>query len=242
MTYGLGIKVDAGLVLASDSRTNAGVDRIASYPKMHVWQVPGARVLVVLSAGNLAITQAVIAEVRETGGRKGEPGLLDAPDLFGAARALGDAIRRVHDRDAAYLQKMEVAFGASFILAGQIEGEAPRLFQVYAAGNCIESCAQTPYFQIGETKYGKPILDRALSADMPLASVETAALLSFDSTMKSNLSVAPPIDVAVIADGTLKVGGRRRYERDDPYFKKLRRAWSKGLKQVFERLPAPPEA
>lgn len=247
MTYCLGVLLESGLVMASDSRTNAGVDHVATFPKMRIWEVPGERVLVLLSAGNLAITQAVAARLEdrvrlpksETAGRGEEDTMLTCPGMTAAAMLVGQALRTVFAADGEHLQNQGTEFNASFLLGGQIKGGPMRLFQIYAAGNYIEACEQTPFFQIGETKYGKPILDRVITRTTPVPEAVKCALVSVDSTMRSNLSVGPPIDVAVIGEGTMAVSWQRRYAEDDPYWMGLRKQWGDGVRRLFSQLIDP---
>lgn len=245
MTYCLGILLDDGLVLASDSRTNAGVDHISSFRKMRVWEKPGERVVVLLSAGNLAITQAVAAEledkVRLPAGEKRKKGstMLTVPGMNAAAKLVGQAVRRVHQQDADALSQHGADFNASFILGGQIKGGPMRMFMIYAAGNFIEASPLTPYFQIGETKYGKPILDRVITPGTPLPEAVKCALVSFDSTMRSNLSVGMPLDVLVVKTDEHKVHHRRAIEEDDPYMSGLRKQWGDGVRRLFGQLIDP---
>lgn len=236
MTYCVGMLMDAGLVFLSDTRTNAGVDQINTFRKMSVFEQPGERVLVLLSAGNLAITQAVVSLLFERQGRDGES-LLNAPDLFEAARHVGDCLREVHKRDADALGAFNIDFNATFLLGGQIRGEPPRLFTIYAAGNFVEATADTPYFQIGESKYGKPILDRIFNWQSTLEEAAKCALISMDSTLKSNLSVGMPLDLLCYTRDSLKADRRVRIGVDHPYFKSLREAWGERIKQAFSELP-----
>ena len=184
MTYCVGMLMEAGLVFLSDTRTNAGVDQINIFRKMSVFEQPGERALVLLSAGNLAITQAVVSLLFERQGKEGES-LLTAPNLFEAARHVGDCLREIHTRDAGSLSAFSIDFNANFLLGGQIRGEQPRLFNIYAAGNFVEATPDTPYFQIGESKYGKPILDRIFNWNSPLDEAAKCALISMDSDRKS---------------------------------------------------------
>jgi putative proteasome-type protease len=237
VTYCVGMLMDAGMVFLSDTRTNAGVDQINTFRKMSVFEQPGERVVVLLSAGNLAITQAVVSLLFERQGKEGES-LLTAPNLFEAARHVGDCLREVHDRDAAALAGFNIDFNAAFMLGGQIKGERPRLFSIYAAGNFVEASADTPYFQIGESKYGKPILDRIFNWQSGLEEAAKCALISMDSTLKSNLSVGMPLDMLCYTKDSLKVERRARIGADHPYFKSLREAWGERIKQAFSELPA----
>jgi putative proteasome-type protease len=236
VTYCVGMLMDAGLVFLSDTRTNAGVDQINTFRKMSVFEQPGERVLVLLSAGNLAITQAVASLLYESQAKEGES-LLKAVDMFEAARHVGDCIREVHRRDAESLQAFGIDFNASFLLGGQIRGEAPRLFYIYAAGNFVEASADTPYFQIGESKYGKPILDRIFNWDSPLEEAAKCALISMDSTLKSNLSVGLPLDLMCYPRDSYSAERRLRIGIDNPYFKSLHEAWSERIRQAFAELP-----
>ncbi|HOT82334.1 MAG TPA: peptidase, partial [Candidatus Defluviicoccus seviourii] len=198
MTYCVGVKVNEGLLFASDSRTNAGVDSVATFHKLFVFHQEGERLIVVMTAGNLAVTQEVITRLQQ-GLSTDEPGrnVLLAPTLFDVTMMVGGLLRTVIDRARSYLQGFGADVSSSFIVGGQIAGDEPRLFLVYPAGNFIESEPATPYFQLGETKYGKPILERVLTPQTTLAQAAKCALLSFDGTIKANLSVAPPIDVLI---------------------------------------------
>ena len=245
MTYCVGIKLNAGLVFLSDSRTNAGVDHISTFRKMIVYEQPGDRVMVLLSAGNLSISQSVreilqIEELRETreDGTQGDPiTIWNAKSMFDAARVLGSAVRHVYDRDAEALKHAGLDFNVSFIFGGQVKGEGMRLFLVYAAGNFIEATTETPYFQVGESKYGKPVLDRVLTPETPLDEAAKCALVSMDSTMKSNLSVGPPLDVTLIARDALRLTRQIRLDYDTPYYAELKKAWGESLERVFRDLP-----
>ncbi len=236
MTYCVGMLMEAGLVFLSDTRTNAGVDQINIFRKMSVFEQPGERALVLLSAGNLAITQAVVSLLFERQGKEGES-LLTAPNLFEAARHVGDCLREIHTRDAGSLSAFSIDFNANFLLGGQIRGEQPRLFNSYAAGNFVEATPDTPYFQIGESKYGKPILDRIFNWNSPLDEAAKCALISMDSTLKSNLSVGMPLDMLCYARDSLRVERRARINADNAYFKNLREAWGARIKQAFSELP-----
>lgn len=240
MTYCLGMLLDAGLVVAADSRTNAGMDNVSKFRKIHVFERPGERMIVLLTAGNLAVTQAVVSLLAEGhGGPEGVKTLYEVGSLHEAAGMVGRALRRVHDIDGPYLKAQDTDFVASFILGGQIKGEWMRLFQIYAAGNFIEATTDTPFFQIGETKYGKPIMDRVVRPSLDLVSALKCALVSIDSTIRSNVSVAPPIDLLVYRRDDYKVSAWQRFEDDDPYFNSIRSRWGEGLRHLFETLPAP---
>ncbi len=238
MTYCVGLKLDRGIAFASDTRTNAGVDNIATFTKMHVWEFAGDRVIVLLSAGNLAVTQAVISLLEEQlkSETDDEPSLKSASTMFHTARVVGAALREVRRIDGEQLGATAESFSASFILGGQIAGEPPRLFQVYNEGNFIEATRETPYFQIGEHKYGKPILDRVVKHEMRMGQAAKLILLSFDSTLRSNLSVGMPIDLLLYRTDTLEVGERRRIGDDDEYFRQLSAAWSEALRDAFTRI------
>ncbi len=241
MTYCLAMALNDGLVLASDSRTNAGVDHISTYRKMRIWRREGERVLVLLSAGNLALTQAVIGALdNDVQDRDPDTSLMIVESAGKAARLVGDAVRRIHRRDGAALKEAGVEFNISLILGGQIKGEAPRLFLIYAAGNFIEATPETPYFQIGETKYGKPILDRVITPETDLTRAAKCALLSLDSTIRSNVTVGLPIDLLVYRRDSFSVTSHQLIQDDDPYFNDIRTRWGQGLKDLFQLLPEPP--
>jgi putative proteasome-type protease len=238
VTYCVGVLLNAGVVLASDSRTNAGVDNIASFCKMTVFERAQDRVLVLLSSGNLAGTQAVISLLKQRGEvTDGTPSLWNARTMFDVAMLVSDAVRDVERRDARFLESAPISFNASFIIGGQIKGEPPRLFRVYAEGNFIEAGADTPYLQTGEAKYGKPILDRVITPATALADATKCILVSFDSTMRSNLSVGMPLDLVCYERDSLELRMRRRFEQSDPYFTMLSAEWSEGVRRVFRDLP-----
>lgn len=238
MTYCVGVLLNDGMVFASDSRTHATVDNFASFSKMTVFERAGDRVFVLLSSGNLAETQAVISVLKQRGDAKeGPPNLWTARTMFDMALLVSDAMRDIEHRDKSHLERSHLAFNASFILGGQIKGEPMRLFRIYAEGNFIEAGAETPFLQTGETKYGKPIIDRVLTSSTSLANASKCILVSFDSTMRSNMSVGMPIDLVCYERDTLEVQTRRRFEQGDPYFSQLSKEWSEGVRAVFERLP-----
>jgi putative proteasome-type protease len=240
MTYCVGLLVDTGLVLLSDSRTNAGVDQINTFRKMATFQRAGERALVLLSSGNLAITQAVVNLLHEAPEDPDQPArIFRAKNMFNAARVVGDALREIHDRDAEMLKEHGHDFNANFILGGQIQGEEPRLFHIYAAGNFIESSADTPYFQIGESKYGKPIIDRVISRSSSLAQAAKCALVSMDSTIRSNLSVGPPLDLAIVRRDEFRLATHISIDLENEYFKMIRTRWGFALQEVFSELPNP---
>jgi putative proteasome-type protease len=240
MTYCVGLLVDTGLVMLSDSRTNAGVDQINTFRKMTAFQHARDRILVLLSAGNLAITQAVVNLLEEPPADPAQPPrIYRATNMFNAARVVGDALREIHVRDAAYLQEQGLEFNGNFILGGQIMGEEPRLFHIYSAGNFIESSIDTPYFQIGESKYGKPIIDRVITRSSSLAHAAKCALVSMDSTIRSNLSVGPPLDLAIIRRDEFRLATHVSIDMENDYFKMIRTRWGFALQEVFSELPNP---
>jgi putative proteasome-type protease len=236
MTYCVGVLLEEGIILGSDSRTHAGVDDFASFCKMTVFERAGERVLVLLSSGSLAGTQAVIGVLTQ---EAETAGILSARTMFDVARVVSDAMRAIDRRDGEHLEKHELSFNASFILGGQIGGERMRLFRIYAAGNFIEAGADTPFFQTGEAKYGKPIIDRVITPATSLSDAAKCVLVSFDSTMHSNLSVGMPIDLLCYERDALVVKKRRRFEQGDPYFAALSKKWSEGVRAAFKELPEP---
>jgi putative proteasome-type protease len=236
MTYCVGVMLDSGLIFASDSRTHAGIDNFASFSKLSLFERTGDRVIVLLSSGNLGVTQAVISILRQNGARLDCASLWNAESMFDAALLVSDAMRLVDKRDSQYLTKNDGGFFSSFILGGQIRGESPRLFRLYAEGNFIEAGEHTPYFQTGETKYGKPIIDWAITRSTSLNDATKCVLVSFDSTMRSNLSVGMPIDLICYELDSLAVTRRRRFDPGDDYFSTLSKEWNAGIRQVFSRL------
>jgi len=238
MTYCVGVQVDEGLVFLSDSRTNAGVDHISTFRKMMFFETPGERAIVLLSAGNLATSQSVTGLLRDRV-NNARASLVTARTLADAARLVGDAVRDVYTRDADALKQHGIEFNPTFIIGGQVSGEAPRLFHVYSAGNFIETTADTRYFQIGESKYGKPIIDRVVRAETPLPAVAKCALVSMDSTIRSNLSVGMPLDLAIVRRDALQISLHRSIGPDDAYFKVIRDGWGESLRNAFYALPDP---
>ena len=238
MTYCAGILLEDGLIFASDSRTHAGVDNFAKFCKMTVFERAGDRVIVLLSSGNLAGTQAVIGVLKQRGDAgDGTPNLWSARTMFDVAVTVSNAMRDIEHRDGSYLEASDLTFNASFILGGQINGEPPRLFRIYAEGNFIEAGPDTPFIQTGETKYGKPIIDRVITPATSLTDAIKCVLVSFDSTMRSNLSVGMPIDLVCYERDSLAVTMRRRFDQGDPYFAALGKAWGEGTRAVFRQLP-----
>ena len=238
MTYCVAMKLDRGMIFLSDSRTNAGVDHIAIFQKMFFFNQPGERMVVVMSAGNLATTQSIISLLRARIADC-EHNILTVRSLYEAAELVGETMREIVARDAKGQQSQGIDFTCSLLLGGQIRGEPMRLFNIYPQGNFIESTADTPYFQIGESKYGKPILDRALKASTCLPEALKCGLISFDSTMKSNLSVGLPLDMAIYKADTLNLHLHQRFFEDDTYLMSLRQQWSEGLKNLLASIPPP---
>jgi putative proteasome-type protease len=243
MTYCVAIKLNAGLVFLSDSRTNAGLDQISTFRKMIVYERADDRFMVLLSAGNLSISQSIreilqVEQLKDT--PEGEPiTIWNAKSMFDAARVLGATIRRVYDRDALSLKQAGVDFNVSLIFGGQIKGEGMRLFQVYSAGNFIEATPETPYFQIGESKYGKPVLDRVITPTTPLDEAAKCALVSMDSTLKSNLSVGLPLDLVVYEVDQFQTERVVCIDEDNPYFRMVHNSWGRRLREVFDSIESP---
>lgn len=243
MTYCVAIKTRAGLVFLSDSRTNAGLDQINTFRKTIVYEKSGERFMALLSAGNLSISQSVremlqVEQLSEPG-REQPLTIWNATSMFDATRVLGAAVRRVHERDGAALRAAGVEFNVSMIFGGQIGTEGMRLFQVYSAGNFIEATDETPYFQIGESKYGKPVLDRVLTPHTPLDEAAKCALVSMDSTLKSNLSVGLPLDMVVYTAGSLQTDRIMCIDEHNPYFQMLRSSWGDKLRAMFDSIEDP---
>jgi putative proteasome-type protease len=240
MTYCVAMSLDAGMIFASDSRTNAGVDQIARFSKMRVFSREGDRVVVALSSGNLSLTQNALSMVEQRG-RAGDSAmhLWNATSMFDIARLIGDALREVKTRDGPYLQQNNIDSHANFIVGGQVRGESHRLFEVYSEGNFIEATPDTCYFQIGESKYGKPVIDRVVKRSTGLLEATKCTIVSFDSTMRSNISVGLPIDLVVYESDALHIKLQRRIEESDPYFQMIHTQWGEGLRRVFAQLPNP---
>ncbi len=240
MTYCVAMSLDAGMIFASDSRTNAGVDQIAKFSKMRVFARDDDRVIVTLSSGNLSISQNAI-NILDQRARASETDLSvwNAPSMFDVARLLGDALREVKTRDAPYMEQNNIDSYANFLVGGQLRGEKMRLFNVYSQGNFIEATPDTNYFQIGETKYGKPIIDRVIRHNTSLLDATKCTVVSFDSTMRSNISVGLPIDLVIYEVDTLRIKLKKRIEESDAYFQMLHTQWGEGLRRVFAQLPDP---
>ena len=242
MTYCVGILVSEGLVFLGDSRTNAGVDQISTFRKVSVFERPGDRVMVLMTSGNLAITQSLVSILQERiDNPDAEQGshLMNAANMFEGARLIGDALRDVYHRDATALKEHGLEFNANLIFGGQIGNEPPRLFNIYAAGNFIEATADTPYFQIGESKYGKPILDRVITRSLSLQRSVKCALVSMDSTIRSNLSVGLPLDLVCVKRDTLKVACHINIDANHEYNAMINRSWSDSLRHAFHAIPDP---
>lgn len=240
MTYCVALRLDSGMIFASDSRTNAGVDHIATFCKMRVYEKPEDRLIVVLSSGNLAITQGVINILdRHVHAAPDQQTIWNVSSMFDVATLVGDALREMQRRDGAALMQSGIDASANLIVGGQIAGENQRLFHIYPQGNFIETSDETPYFQLGESKYGKPILDRVLTPSTPQKEAAKCVLISFDSTIKSNISVGLPIDLLWYPKDSLRVGVQQRIREGDPYFSMIRQRWGGGLRRVFGELPDP---
>jgi len=236
VTYCVGIWTRQGLVMASDSRTNAGHDQVNLARKMHVFVQPGERVFILLSSGSLSCTQSIITQLRRD--FDDDKGLAQAPSLYDAARAIGDEVRRVSDMDRAALERDEFKFNVNFILGGQVRGEAPGLFIIYPQGNPLQASEDSPFLQIGETKYGRPILDRGIRFEhTTLEEAAKYALLSLDSTMRSNVTVGPPIDLLAYGVDELEITRQRRFASTDPDLVKIGSRWQQALRQAVARLP-----
>lgn len=238
MTYCVGMRLDAGLVFLSDSRTNAGVDQVSTARKLNVFENPGERMMVLMTAGNLSISQSVRQLLSEHVGSAGY-GIWTAPNMYEAARLVGEVVRLVHERDAKALAEFGIDFNVSLIFGGQIKGERCRLFQVYSAGNFIESHNENTYFQIGEAKYGKPIIDRVVTPSTPLDEAAKCALISMDSTLRSNISVGLPLDLLVYENDSLAVTRFVTIDEKNQYFQMIRTTWGQQLKTIFEGIEAP---
>ena len=240
MTYCVGLCLDKGLVFMSDTRTNAGVDNISKYRKMFTWNVPGERTFVLMTAGNLATTQAVVSmlEERTKAPEERNPSILEVPSMFQAARLVGKTLRDVIKESAPTGgPDAESTFRATLILGGQIAGSEPRLFMIYPEGNFVEASKETPFFQIGETKYGRPILVRAHDPAMSFAEAVKLLMVSFDSTLKANLSVGLPLDLLLYETDSLDILKKTRIEEDDPYYSLISDNWGEALKTAFASLP-----
>ena len=243
MTYCVGMMLESGLVLMSDTRTNSGVDNISTFRKMVHWEVPGERIIAVMSSGNLATTQAVIGKLEERNKTPAERhnSVLEAPTMFQIATQLGKLLREtIQDRDTDNGMKAAGTFSATLILAGQIQGMEPRLFLIYPEGNFIEASYDTPFFQIGETKYGRPIILRGYNPKMGFSDAVKLLMVSFDSTLKANLSVGLPLDLLVIENGRFEPLHEERITAADPWYRSLSASWSEALRAALDALPEYP--
>lgn len=241
MTYCVAINVEEGLVMLADTRTNAGVDNISRFRKMFTWEDPGQRAVAIMTSGNLSITQGVLTQIQSALDRfvlgDDVETIMNCATLYRAAEIVGEAMRDMMDRHGTSISQSGVSSGASIILAGQRKGGRPRIFLIYSAGNFIEATVDTPFLQIGEHKYGKPILDRVITPETPLNDAIKAAVVSMDSTIRSNLSVGMPLDMAVLERNTYKFRSRRRIEQGDEHFERISTAWSDSLRRSFSSLP-----
>ena len=237
MTYCVATMINAGIVFASDSRTNAGVDNISIFRKMRTFERPGERALVLVNSGNLSITQSTLNYLEQAVQRNVDPNIMSVPSMYEVTELIGAALREVRRRDGSYLAESNIDNSANFIVGGQIAGENQRLFLIYAEGNFIEATTDTPYFQIGEVKYGKPIIDRIIRADISMRDAIKSVLVSFDSTMKSNLSVGLPIDMACYNCNSLQLGTLHRFDDQDNYMQRLHKSWGEGVRRAFSQLP-----
>lgn len=242
MTYCVGLRLKDGLVMLSDTRTNAGLDNIATFGKMHIFEKPDDRMIALMTSGNLAISQAVISLLNdgvETGQGGNPETLYSVPSMFRAAQIVSEAVRQTYNVHKEAMQSQGVSFEVGMMLGGQIRGREMRLYQVYSAGNFIEATEDTPFLQLGEHKYGKPILDRAVTYDIDLYDAIKLALVSMDSTLRSNLSVGMPLDLLMYRRDALKLEIRRRIADDDAYFRHVREYWSGALREAYQRIPRP---
>jgi putative proteasome-type protease len=240
VTYCVSLLLRDGLVMLSDTRTNAGPDNILNFRKMHVIEQPGERALALLTAGNLSLSQAILSALQEgVETSHGHETLRSVPTMLRAAQLVGHAIRQVYRDDGPSLEAQKIPFDVSLLLGGQVVGDDMRLFQLYAAGNFIEASPDTPFLQIGEHKYGKPILDRALSHATPLEDGVKLVLISMDSTLRSNLAVGLPIDLLVLRRDELRIGLQRRITEEDAYFRMIRERWGNALREAYQAIPKP---
>jgi putative proteasome-type protease len=242
MTYCVALYLADGLVMLADTRTNAGLDNVSTFAKLHVFERPGERFMAAMTAGNLGVTQSVINQI-EQGVENEATGQIETiytvPTMFRAAQLIGETIRKVYKSDGPALEAQGIAFDATLLLGGQIKDRTMRLFQIYAAGNFIAATQDTPFLQLGEHKYGKPILDRAAQHNTSIADAIKLCLVSMDSTLRSNLSVGLPIDLLVYKKDTYQAALNQRITEDDPYFRMIRERWSTSLRDAFRTIPAP---
>ena len=241
MTYCVGLQLDKGIVFMSDTRTNAGVDNVSVFKKMFTWEVPGERLITLMTAGNLATTQSVVSLLDERVKAPSErsPSILEVPSMFQVATLVGKTLREVISTSAETGQEAETRFSGTIVVGGQIKGGAPRLFLIYPEGNFVEASDDTPFFQAGETKYGRPILVRAYDSGMSYSEAVKLLLVSFDSTIKANLSVGLPLDLQIYETDSFKRGLEKRITADDPYFQLVSNGWGEALKSAFSAIPDP---
>lgn len=239
MTYCVSLLLDDGLVFMSDTRTNSGVDNVSTYRKMFTWSKPGERVITMLTAGNLATTQTLVSllDERSKTAADRKPSLLQAPTMFQVATIVGETLREVIATTSPSGQSADSNFGATIILGGQVAPGEPRLFLIYPEGNFIEATDDTLFFQSGETKYGRPILVRGIDSSMSFADAVKLLMVSFDSTIKANLSVGLPIDLQIYHKDSYELGPQRRFEADDPYYQSISSSWSEALREALKALP-----
>ena len=237
MTYCLGILTATGLVMAADSRTNAGVDHVSTHQKLHDFSIPGERVIMLCTSGNLSVTQAVITLLRQDIKSDAAVTLYTVGNLYEAARYIGQKMREVQELDREWLRKDGIDVSCNILLGGQLEGEETELFLIYSQGNCIQASQEAPFLQIGETKYGKPILDRVLTYETSIEDAAKCALLSIDSTMKSNISVGPPINLVMYESNAFKIKHFLRLHLGTPYLVQIRKTWERCLREAFESMP-----
>jgi putative proteasome-type protease len=237
MTYCLGIVNRFGIVMAADSRTNAGVDYSSTYKKLFEFQVPGERAILLCTSGNLSITQGILTRLQRDLDNHEQFNLYTLPSLYDLAHYIGKKIREIQEQERPWLEKDRIDFQCNLLLAGQIKGEEPQLYLIYPQGNYIQATKETPFLQIGETKYGKPILDRTIAYDTPLEALAKCAVLSIDSTMKSNISVGPPINLVMYEVNSFQIRHKLELRLGDPYLAKIRKLWEESLRQAFESMP-----
>ena len=237
MTYCLGIINRFGIVMAADSRTNAGVDYISAYRKLFDFSLTGDRVILMCASGNLSVTQAVVTKIKREIRSQEEGNLHTLSSMDDIARHIGNKIREIQDRDRAWFERDNIEFKCNFLLGGQVKGEDPQLYLIYPQGNYIQATRETPFLQIGETKYGKPLLDRTITYNTPLEAVAKCALLSIDSTMKSNISVGPPIYLKMYEPNSFVIRHKLELRLGNPYLAKMRKLWEEYVRQAFESMP-----
>ncbi len=237
MTYCLGIINQFGIVMAADSRTNAGVDYISSYKKLFDLSLPGERAIIICTSGNLSVSQGVLTRLNRDIQNQEAQNLHTLGNMYDIAQYIGSKSREIQQLDRPWLEKDNIDYSCNFLLGGQIQGEPHQLYLIYPQGNFIQATQETPFLQIGETKYGKPILDRTITYTTPLEAVAKCALLSLDSTMKSNISVGPPINLVMYKTDSFKVRNKLELRLGAPYIAKIRNLWENSVRQAFESMP-----